>query len=61
MAFPVDFGRKGRLKAFPPALPLFSGAEKRNPFKLGLGLVSGLRAFLSRSPAEGARAPGRWG
>lgn len=61
MAFPVDFGRKGRLKAFPSNLLLFSGAEKRNPFKLGPGLVSGWRALLSLSPAKGARAPSRWG
>lgn len=50
---------------FPPPNP-FSGAEKRNPFKLGLGLVSGVRALLSGSPEEPGRPAaetarlGRW-
>lgn len=47
MAFPIDFGRKGKLR---PLLPAFSGAEKRNPFKLDLGLVLGMKALLSCSP-----------
>lgn len=40
--------------------PLFSGAEKRNPFKPGPGLVSGVSTLLSRSPeGPGHLAVGR--
>lgn len=53
---PVDFGRKGRLKALPS--PLSSEDEKRNPFRLSLGLVSGTRTLLSCNQGAGRLAGG---